>query len=71
MEEFLDVHGNSELLLREVLTGEQLMVNAVLLWDANEDSGQRRLLVISSKHVCHARVIGLYLEIAIGSVKDF
>ena len=41
MMNFLDV----QLLFRDALVGEQLVVDAVLLWNADENSGQMRLLL--------------------------
>ena len=45
MAKFLDGHGGSKLLLQNILTSEQLAIDTILLWDTNEDSCQRRLLL--------------------------
>ena len=42
---FLDVNGDSKLLHRDTLIGMQLAIDAILLWDVDENSGQRRLLL--------------------------
>ena len=45
MVKFLGGHGSSELLLWDALTGKQLVVDTILLWYADEDNRQRRLLL--------------------------
>ena len=44
MVKFVDVHESLELLLQDALASEQLAVDAILLWDVDKNSDQRRLL---------------------------
>ena len=43
MAKFLDIRGSLALLLQDALTCEQLAVDAILLWDVDEDNDQKRL----------------------------